>query len=182
MLYIYTQNPLFRRSIFDRFFDRFFNDFFIAFRSRFKAPLGGLYDIRVGLWHLLEVFFLWQGSSKSSFLLFCVKMKISDFVRTSHAKWPLLLLRTRYRWYPFLQKWWFCKGHPYNFSKHPLCYAFLQKVVDFQFWPPLPCKMVIFFWKSWFFGISWNSGSGQSVTGVVVFNIFYIFPIEIGTL
>ena len=38
-------------------FDRFFNDFLIAFRYGFKDPLGGLDDIRVELWHPLEVVF-----------------------------------------------------------------------------------------------------------------------------
>ena len=56
-IYIYTQNSLFGRSEKERFFCRFFNDFLIAFRYGFKDPLGGLDDIRVELWHPLEVVF-----------------------------------------------------------------------------------------------------------------------------
>lgn len=56
-IYIYTQNSLFGRSEKERFLDRFFNVFLIAFRYGFKDPLGGLGDIRVELWHPLEVFF-----------------------------------------------------------------------------------------------------------------------------
>ena len=144
MIYIYIRKTNFLGGRKKR---GFWIGFSMIFWYRFKALFEGLEGIRVGFRHPLEVVFSWQGSSKSRFLLFCVKMKVNDFVRTSHAKLPLLLLHTRYRWHSFPQKWWFCMGHPYNSSKHPLCYAFLQKLVDFQFWPPLPCKIAIFFFK-----------------------------------
>ena len=108
-IYIYIRKTQFLGS---RFWRGFWIGFSMIFWYRFKALFEGLEGIRVGFRHPLEVVFSWQGSSKSRFLLFCVKMKVSDFVRTSHAKWPLLLLHTRYRWHSFLQKLSFCKGHP----------------------------------------------------------------------
>ena len=52
-IYIYTQNSLF----WGRKKKGFWIGFSMIFRYRFKAPLEGLEDIRVGFWRPLEVFF-----------------------------------------------------------------------------------------------------------------------------
>ena len=86
------------------FLSSFKVDFWLISHIVFKALLEAL--LKPG--SLLEVHFLRQGSSKTAFLHFCLKMEDCDFIRTSRAKSSLLLMYTRCLCHRFPQKLWFC--------------------------------------------------------------------------
>ena len=71
-------------------------------------------------------------------------MQGSDFLRTSHAKLPFLLLYSRCRWHQFPQKWSFCKGHPHKIEKYTIWCTPTWKFNVFLFSSPLPCKITLF--------------------------------------